>query len=175
MRGPGERIHALDLTDLAIFATEEKRRLSRLFATSSLGVVQYRENADNVVPAGLAPGGLFDLVVATRDRGTLRSNHVEVGVTYLPDGPVLARVQSLVAGETRVFRALPYRAGAELAVVFSDETPASVSAAPSGAGSAAAALPEPDDPVGKGARAIGPWAVLAVAAVALVHLLGKKL
>jgi hypothetical protein len=172
-RGPRADFDLADLIGMGGASDAEGARIRQLFASPELSVVQFRERADNLVPPGLPPGGTFDLVLATRDRGALHSNSVQVGVTYLPDGPVVARIQAITAGETRVFRAVPYKAGAEIAVVFSDATPAAVSVAPAGTGAAAAALPEPDDPVGGAARKIGPWVLGAVAIVALVGLLKR--
>lgn len=152
--------------------SDETATLKGLFKTGDLDTVVWRENVDHVLPPGVGPGGAFDLTVQTFDRGTLRSNNVEIGVTYLPAGPVLAGVQSIRAGTTRVFRCL-VKPGAELAIVMSDTTDVAVSASAAGTGQARPA--EETDHVEKGARSIGPWVLGALALYWLIREGGSHL
>lgn len=147
----------------------EEAALETLFKTDDLDTIVYRERAENIVPEGLKAGDTFDLRVATADRGALRSNNVQIGVTYFPAGPVLKGVQSIRAGQTLTFSRLPFKPGAELVIAMSDTTEVTVDAYRAG-GAPPPSLSPQTDPIATGAKSIGPWVILGI----LVYALASK-
>lgn len=88
--------------------------LFRLFNTRELDTIPWRVRSEYLFPEG-SEGQPFDLVV--RVSGPVR----KIGVTYLPNGPVPAGIQTVQSGELRTFRNIYPKFGAELAIATDED------------------------------------------------------
>ncbi len=136
--------------------------LQALFASTDVDEVLWQEQIDHVAPAGAT----FVDVVLTGKPATLYKQTWHVGLAYLPSGPVVKGVQLYTDGQSLVFRNVPVKPGAVLALVtesgtFGDMPVISVSVEAMGRGEAAARERAPGSPVVEAQGLVTALAVLA--------------
>lgn len=121
-------------------ANDSTAALQTLFASREVEEVIWQERIDDVAPAGAA---VVDVVLTSRPAALLKQSW-HVGLAYLPHGPVVKGVQLFQDGQSLVFKNVPIKRGAVLALVgevglLGDRPQISVSVEAAGQGAAAAA------------------------------------